>query len=393
MGEEYLGLASFQQMHRIKTQYSCPRTSAQNGRAERKHRHIVETCLTLLAQSKVPLKYWPKAFLTAIFLINRLLTPVLDNMCPLEKLQNKKPNYKSLKIFGCACFPYLRPYQTQKFQYHSTKWVFLGYSSSHKGYKCLSSTGKFYISRHVVFNEKHFPFHTNFLNTKTPEIQTLVTTPYWLTSTTEISDINLAPNTYLFDTNSQDVSIAVKQVQEAKSRTLQPENYDMRLSAEGGFDPQQSDFGEVPGYVDDQAKEAETNESKMHQRPIEIQQQESQQEEGYAHRMTTRAKAGIHKPKQFSSDFQLYLAKCSEPMPTEPISINEALNSKHWKSAMEEELKALKLNNTWSLVLRTPSMNIVGSKWVFRVKKNYRWQFPQMRSKVSSKGVPSECRN
>lgn len=98
----------------------------------------------------------------------------------------------------------------------------------------------------------------------------------------------------------------------------------MRLSAERGFDPQQSGFGEVPSYVDDQAIEAETNEPKMHQRPIEI-----QQEEGYAHRMTTRAKAEIHKPRQFPSDFQLYLAKCSEPMPTEPISINEALNFKH----------------------------------------------------------------
>jgi hypothetical protein len=37
--------------------------------------------------------------------------------------------------------------------------VFLGYSTQHKGYKCLDvSTGRVYISRDVVFNEKVFPF-------------------------------------------------------------------------------------------------------------------------------------------------------------------------------------------------------------------------------------------
>jgi hypothetical protein len=40
-------------LHRI----SCPYTTAQNGLAERKHRYIVETGLTLLAHSHLPLSY------------------------------------------------------------------------------------------------------------------------------------------------------------------------------------------------------------------------------------------------------------------------------------------------------------------------------------------------
>ena len=59
-------------------QFSCPHTPQQNGIAERKHRHIVETALTLISQSSLPLSYWPYAFASSIFLINRLPTVKLQ---------------------------------------------------------------------------------------------------------------------------------------------------------------------------------------------------------------------------------------------------------------------------------------------------------------------------
>jgi histone deacetylase 1/2 len=37
--------------------------------------------------------------------------------------------------------------------------IFIGYSIGHRGYKCLVvSTGKIYVSRHVVFDESLFPY-------------------------------------------------------------------------------------------------------------------------------------------------------------------------------------------------------------------------------------------
>ena len=66
--------------HRV----SCPHTHQQNGSAERKHRHIVETGLALLAHAHVPIKFWDDAFLTATYLINRLPTRVIDKKMPLR---------------------------------------------------------------------------------------------------------------------------------------------------------------------------------------------------------------------------------------------------------------------------------------------------------------------
>jgi hypothetical protein len=138
---------------------SCPHAHQQNGSAECKHRHIVEVELALLANASMPLKYWDDAFITATSLINLLPTKVLNLESPTEKLLHVKPNYESLRVFGCACWPNLRPYNKHKLSFRTKICVFLGYSFRHKGVKCLDvTTGRVYISRDVVFDENIFPF-------------------------------------------------------------------------------------------------------------------------------------------------------------------------------------------------------------------------------------------
>ena len=115
--------------------------------------------LSFLARSGMPLSYWPYAFQTATYLINRLSTPVLHHQSPYFALYHKLLAYTHLKVFGSSCFPYLRPYNTHKLQYRSLECAFLGYSSHHKGYLCLDiHSSRVYISRHVIFNEDSFPF-------------------------------------------------------------------------------------------------------------------------------------------------------------------------------------------------------------------------------------------
>jgi hypothetical protein len=40
------------------------------------------------------------------------------------------------------------------------------------------------------------------------------------------------------------------------------------------------------------------------------------------------------------------------------------------ETAINEEFDALLKHGTWNLVTLTPSMNIVGSKWIFKIKRH-----------------------
>lgn len=58
---------------------SCSHTPQQNGVAEQKHHHLVDTTRTLLINVHAPLKFWGDVVLTACYLINRMPSSVLDN--------------------------------------------------------------------------------------------------------------------------------------------------------------------------------------------------------------------------------------------------------------------------------------------------------------------------
>ena len=158
-GGEFQALTTYLKEHGIHHRVSFPYTSEQNGTAERKHRHLVETALALLKNASLQEKFWDEAVSTAAFLINRMTTPLLHNKSPYEVIFNILPDYKLLRTFGCLCYPHLRPYSLYKLNTRSERCIFLGYSSIHLGYRCLSlSSNKLFISRDVIFEESIFPY-------------------------------------------------------------------------------------------------------------------------------------------------------------------------------------------------------------------------------------------
>jgi hypothetical protein len=92
-----------------------------------------------------------------MYLINRFPTVVLKHQSPCAKLLHKSLNYSLLKIFNCACYPLLRPYNNHKLMYRSKKCIFLRYCSNDRGYKCYNPISKkTTISKHVIFDEHTF---------------------------------------------------------------------------------------------------------------------------------------------------------------------------------------------------------------------------------------------
>ena len=60
-------------------QLTCPSTFQQNGRTERKLRHILDIVRDLLLSTKVPTPFWGEAAFHVVHTINHIPSPVIQN--------------------------------------------------------------------------------------------------------------------------------------------------------------------------------------------------------------------------------------------------------------------------------------------------------------------------
>ena len=160
-GTEYINevLGQFLKEKGILHQTTCVNTPQQNGIAERKNKHLLEVTRALMFSMNIPKYLWGEAILTATYLINRLPSRVLNYETPLNEFQNCFPNNRlystlPLKVFGCVV--YVHSKNQSKLDPRAEKYVFIGYASSKKGYKCYNpATRKIIISMDVTFLENH----------------------------------------------------------------------------------------------------------------------------------------------------------------------------------------------------------------------------------------------
>ena len=386
---------------------SCAGTLEQNGVAERKHRHIIETGLTMLFHSRLPKNLWIEAFMTVVYLINHLPSSKLGMITPFYKLHGVHPDYNSLKVFRCRCFPYLWDYAKNKFKPKSYPCIFIGYSPTQKGYWCLyPPTKRVYLSRHVVFDESILPYTdpkllfssatTNGSFSTYAECAVGFLSPHLVSSSPMLSfssATSATPSkmlqTVLLDSSS-DPTVAPP-LAPTPSLVTEPE----LIHTEPGLvlpPPAQhpSLDLEPPEPVPPSAPEPTYTDQSTSDLipPLEMAPPESVSpldmppttllppSTTNVHPMITRRKAREHH----------YCVAFKPTDSTEPRSIKFALQSPHWLHAMQDELAALQQNHTWDLVPRHDAMNIMGSRWVFKTKLKSDGSIKRFKARLVTKG-------
>ena len=454
-GGEYESLNSLLKRLGIAHHVSCPHAHQQNGSAERKHRHIVEVGLSILAHASMPRKYWDEAFLTAVFLINRLPSKVISNDTPHDRLFGTSPDYSFFRIFGCAVWPNLRPYNARKLQFRSIRCVFLGYSNLHKGFKCLEPTsGLIYISRDVVFDESVLPFsqlHPNAgarlrasidllpdtLKNPSPAFGNAYVHDRCLVNSDPTNDL---PSGSSFDetgTNSAEIGaedrvhsryfMHPRQESAGSSPgadTLAPRTEQPAPSTSGlGADPVEpgatqsvpsspsvvvvasgSSTSPTPSHAvvaSSPSTTAAAADPGLASAPSgAVLPGSSDPPPGSStsdaplvlpatnpppHHHGTRLQHGIRKPKQ-RTDGTVRWGLQSSVDTAEPASVKVALADDRWVAAMNSEYTALMNNRTWHLVPAPHGKNIIGSKWVYNVKRRADGTVDRYKARLVAKG-------
>nr|KYP41981.1 Retrovirus-related Pol polyprotein from transposon TNT 1-94 [Cajanus cajan] len=316
--------------------YPSPHTHHQNRVIERKHRHIIELSLTLLSHASLPLKFCDSAFTSVVYLINKLPTTSLKLDVPYNVLFKQIPDYKFLKTFGCACFPLLRPYNNHKLNFSSHECVFLGYSSSHKGYKCLSPTGRIFISKDVVFNEYRFPYYDLFPNNINPLLHSIDTSQHVTSASIPILK-TLSPQIIVHNSNVPVVT----------TNPSHDSSTDSSLNSSCITNLSNNTNFFVPPL---------NTESSL---PITSQN---------VHPMKTGSKSGISKPKLHYSIFLIEY---------EPKSVRQALKDPKWLATMQHE---------YNLVNLPQNKKVIGCKWVFKIKENLDGTVNRYKARLVAKG-------
>jgi Reverse transcriptase (RNA-dependent DNA polymerase) len=63
---------------------------------------------------------------------------------------------------------------------------------------------------------------------------------------------------------------------------------------------------------------------------------------------------------------------------------------KQWEAAIAEELGSLASNDVWTLVERPKSVNIISSRWVFKVKRLPNGQINRYKARVVARGFSQQ---
>jgi hypothetical protein len=103
------------------------------------------------------------------------------------------------------------------------------------------------------------------------------------------------------------------------------------------------------------------------------------------HSAATRSQHGITRQKQYT-DGTVRGCMHSILSTDEPNSVGEALKSHQWVQAMENEHQALLRNGTWHLVPRPKGKNVIGCKWVYKVKRKADGSVERYKARLVAKG-------
>ncbi|GKD30175.1 putative ribonuclease H-like domain-containing protein, partial [Tanacetum coccineum] len=368
----------------IKREYSIARTPQQNGVAERRNRTLIEAARTMLADSKLPTTFWVEVVSTTCYVQNRVLIVMPHNKTPYELFRGIKLALSFMKPFYCHITILNTLDHLGKFDGKSDEGFFVGYSLSSKAFRVYNTrTKKVEENLHVGFLENKPMIEGN--------------GPKWLFDIDSLTQsMNYVPVTAGTSSNeSADASYfdsPYKQMgnDDTKSIADDPkENENGSNDESNGKEKSKDDSSTKQDNTADQPVNTVNMVGPSHSLEAthdEFFNDEDEPDVGLGNipnfYATRRMKEPNHKQGFLSA---IYEANTHEDLHTflfayflsqkEPKRVLKALSDLAWVEAMQEELLQFKIQKVWILVDLPKGHRAIGTKWVFKNKKDERGKY------------------
>ena len=305
--------------NKIRHETSAPYSPHQNGTAEREWRTLYEMGRRLLLESNLPNTLWNYAVQTAAYVRNRCYSR-RTKKTPYELFAGKEPNVSKLQKIGSVCYAY-KQLDKGKLDSRCEQGVFVGYDKNSPAYLV------YYPEKEKVQKHRLVKF-----TTKTgAEKETQTCESYMGCGNGELHPIVNDNREICVDDKDENVP-----------------GQGMQGGVSGAL-PEQTESTQ-PGRVTETVNRR--NPPRTRRRPIHLQEFET---EDTVDKLETCVDS-------------CYRAVCDIPQTyREAIMSNK---SKQWKTAMDDEVKSLEENETFSLTQLPPGKRAVGGKWVYALKSD-----------------------
>ncbi|KAG7536931.1 Reverse transcriptase RNA-dependent DNA polymerase [Arabidopsis suecica] len=378
-------------------QTSCPYNPQQNGVAERKNRHLMEVSRAMMFQKHMPKRFWGDAVMTACYLINRIPTRILKDKSPFEILNKLSPNIDHLKVFGSLCFVFVPGDLRNKLEPKSTRCVFIGYSTTQKGYKCFDPiNNRYHVSRDVkfmedkaYFEEKSWESVKDLPNSPVDRAQSLRHILEHLGNASSPQEEKEAtPN----DTTNE-------AQERGDNSPLEPlDNQQEKSRTEGSSEEVGEKDTSSEGEIAESLSEDETYQApQVTQDPVytrENPRRSTREKKSPSNWKNTRVyyncQAVAH-PIQATCSIDLlpeehraFLSKIDVEFI--PQNYEEAKEREEWTNAVDDEVQAMIRNKTWVEEELPKGKKCVSSKWVFTIKYKSDGEIERYKARLVARG-------
>lgn len=300
-------------------------TPEQNGFIERDNRTILESARTMLIASGLEKRLWPEAVRAAVYILNRSCNSRNPTTTPFELWFGEKPYLGHVKVFGTIGYA-LVPKQKgrKKWDSKAQKIHLVGYEATSKNFRLYDDESKkVFVSCDVSFNE----------------------------SVIFNDDLQLWNGT----DNEDKTKLTTDVVHVSKSNEINDSGVANTIAVESGSNDS-SPTDSMPTLEDKNVTRSNTFYG-LRQKIMPVKRYENE----------TSYSAIID----------------------EPLTYADAIKSKEsnqWLAAMNDELNSLKKNETWCVVDKPNGRNIVGCKWVFKLKTRPNDEQPRYKARLVAKG-------